>query len=413
MSAGANQQLVATKLEETPASPETTNESDTQNDDDQTTGKGEQETAKYQDGVLEIEHSDTSGTADEEKHAPPPADLEFEEVPPDNVDAQPANDQKPDDKTDSTPGDEPGSPNISEVLSSVSTGDDGVNQAAESNTEEKQTNEAVPRTPKLVTEPPQLGGMLTANSQVEPLEPSTDPLSLPSVEAPSPLLNRPPAAPPAPHVPPEPLLTGFTPPPPAWVPPSPTDFPAATPPASPVTTQPISDDQTLTKLEETVNSPHLAGQDIDAARDEVMKALSSSMPSSPEPIEALNAQPLGGDLHSGGSQQSLATAGQDFMATLQQTIPSLPPTGGAPAPPDQASISQPTFPPEAPASYENLPGNESVPSLVVPHSDSMTPPPLQPNDAQASVTDPNAPPPVPPPIPYHFGNTPEPPKNNQ
>jgi hypothetical protein len=43
--------------------------------------------------------------------------------------------------------------------------------------------------PKLVTEPPTMGGMLTANSRPEALDPSTDPMSVHGVDAP--LLSRP------------------------------------------------------------------------------------------------------------------------------------------------------------------------------------------------------------------------------
>lgn len=164
---------------------------------------------------------------------------------------------------------------------------------------------------KLVTEPPTLGGELSANTHEEGLNGSTDPIS--AAAHPTPMLEHnsgnatasPPASepltPPGPPTPspipaPEPLLVGpvpeiasqLTPPPPAWV-----------PPEQPLEPEPIkSPDQTLIEIEEAVNSPHIGPlESVDDARDEVSKALNSA-PSEQiiKPSADLNAQPLGIEL---------------------------------------------------------------------------------------------------------------------
>jgi hypothetical protein len=178
---------------------------------------------------------------------------------------------------------------------------------------------------KLIVEPPSLGGILTANSRPEPLEPSIDPLGL-SMEPAAPLLSRNPSEPvsvPEPQAPlavaaslphvHEPLLTGFTPPPPAWVPASDDAadiilapqksetiqprMPFPTPlPASPLIDNSNLETNTLQSIEESVHSPHLETPDVSDARDEVLKALQDSS-STLEPTQSLNALPLGGELH--------------------------------------------------------------------------------------------------------------------
>ncbi len=189
MSAGANQQLVASKLEEGEPKPTVS--------------------PKSSDGAIEIEHKEPSVEA--------PAGLPTPEIKPE------------------TPAPAP----------------DGVSQG-----------------PKIMTEAPTLGGALTANSKPEPLEPSTDPLSVPNEEPPQ-LLERKPAS----------NATG----------PPPTADPNAT----------------LADLEESVNSAHAVTEHLDTARDEVSKALSTNAPST-SPIQALNAQPLGDSLNAPAPAQPQA-----------------------------------------------------------------------------------------------------------
>lgn len=256
MAAGANQQLVASKLgEEAGSGP--LNQPAADNGDGQTDTKPD-------DGVLDIDHNE------EPDSQPPPG---------------PPPDISPSD-TEATP------PAPTEPPSGLSSG------------------------PKLVTEPPSMGGTLTANSTQQGLEPSTDPLGLPTAEPPQ-LLDR-----------------------------------------------KSDNNRTLTDLEKSVDSPHVMSEDVNEARDEVNQALTGAVAPtvSPEPIQALNAQPFGGDLH-----------------------PSAPPPPALPTTPGDAII--PTGHPRV----DNISSFNSTPS-------------------SSPVPDPTAPPPVPPPIPFQFGdNSPNPP----
>lgn len=274
MAAGANQQLVANKLEESnkqvqapePVIPDEVKVSD--------------------DGLLEIEHIDG-----EEKKAGPPEQPEQPE-----------------------PAAAPGQPPM-------------VQPPAGPPAEPEST---MTQGPKIMTEAPKLGGQLTANSESEHLDPVTDPFSMPASEPPQ-LLD---------HKDDTSQSAAVT------APPADTAPPPAQPPATPVQEDKPAG-TTLTDIERSVHSPHITpGGNLDNMRNEVDKALSGS--DSNEPIEALNAQPFGGDLHQ------------------QVSAPPLSPASDAPAP-------------SAPAPTD------------------------QPKD-----DDPNSPPPVPPPIPFQFGNSPPP-----
>ncbi|MGH7234550.1 MAG: hypothetical protein ACREF7_03870, partial [Candidatus Saccharimonadales bacterium] len=111
--------------------------------------------------------------------------------------------------------------------------------------EESKPEPAEPTPSKMIIEPPTLGGQLTANSlPQDTLEPTTDPLSLPPVDT-AQLLNR------------EPLT-------PITSEPQPEDIPKTQPlPGPGVDSQPSTenvedkDDQTLSEIEQAVDSPHL------------------------------------------------------------------------------------------------------------------------------------------------------------
>ncbi len=195
--------------------------------------------------------------------------------------------------------------------------------------------------PKLVTEPPTLGGTLTANAQTEQLEPTSDPLSLPQTDRPA-LLDHASSTPASTLSPPP---AGWTPPPP----PMPTPKPTTPPPSPPA---PMPPDTTLTELEKAVESPHTQAENVDSARSQVDQALRSApdKDAPDKPIEALNAQPLGGNLHI------------DEEGNLHNLVP----------------------------------GQQRPPS----------PPPTPTPTDSPQVNDPNAPPPVPPPIPFDFNNPP-------
>lgn len=341
MGAGANQQLVASKLEE-PEQPKEATESDTFHAEEE--GKDE---SKEQDGTIEIDHDSDEGTTEPELPAlelPTPT----EEDSSDQIDA-PQND---------APTELPPEPDL------------GLSEGS-----------------KLVTEPPTLGGTLTANSSQQQLDPVTDPFSLPQQDNAQLLDRKPdPLTPfPAPTEPAAaPSAQPFTPPPADWAPPvndSQPDLPLASPgqpfgvppePAAPLD-QPAAEpftppaDQanaTLSDLEVSVQSPHV---NAEAARDEVSRAINEGIdPAAPptEPVAALNAQPLGAGLH-------------EPAPSLEEQIPGLSPTLEYHKQQDQ---DQPS----------DLPQND------------------QPTDGQnPQVVDPNAPPPVPPPIPFQFGNPPK------
>ena len=264
MAAGANQQLVATKLEQNGEIPLMV----------QGINEEKPDQASTHDGELDIDHSDTGKDASKtdqksessEQKAPEPviaADGTLNSMLPSE---QPGLAPTKDDQ-----------PSVSEVNPAFSTLSPGS---------------------KLVTEAPSLGGTLTANSQVEGLDPSTDPMSVSNNQ---PLLGQN-------NVPSQP--TPFAPPPASWTPPVP-DIPFDD-----------KGNQTLRDLEQAVGSPHV--ETVDEAREEVSEALSNtSGPNEefPDPIQALNAQNLGGELHPDAAQ-----------APAQQPGPGAPPPVPPPIP---------------------------------------------------------------------------------
>jgi nanoRNase/pAp phosphatase (c-di-AMP/oligoRNAs hydrolase) len=347
MAAGANQQLVASKLNE----PTTTAANDKPAD---VQGADESE-EKTNDGTLAISHSrDEKQESDSEPAFELPAP------------------QDDSDEPTETASDEQDSPAIERMSSG----------------------------PKLVTEPPTLGGTLTANTQAEGLDPVTDPLSMPRSED-AKILSRDdstlpsspdpvePVQPTPPEPPTPPLEPPTTPEPtpeeqPAPAEPAPEPAPAQPePPAEPQAPEeaaPANTSGTLADLEASVHSDHLnAGEHLDAARDEVSQALKEAGGATPEPIQALNSQPLSENLH--------------------PDAPTEQPPAGPPA-------ADPTAP--DPSLTDQIPGL-TIPADV-PAEDSKPADPAADNQPP-QVLDPNAPPPVPPPIPFQFGNNAPPPQD--
>lgn len=341
MAAGANQQLVATKLQE-PLRPQPVldlkplAESELTDHADGTVTNPAITSA---DGTLEIDHDSIEAVLQ---------DLQANDEP------------ELDDATSRA--DEP----IATELPAPSAEDAETIEPAEADS-------AVPsnKQSRLIIEPPTLGGTLTANSQPESLDPPNDILGLSTELVPT-LLNRPSPTPKpaAPRI--EPLLTGFTPPPPAWI--------AATqdagnqlddpnnllPPTIPtVPTTQIDSAKTLSEIENDVHEAKTGdeqtGQHLDDVRDEIERAL-NSQPAPPQAVQALGAQPLGEPLHPVETVAPLAAPGLAFADVLQQVIP---------AAPAGTTLAAPVV----------------EPVLA----------------AQPIVIDPNAPPPVPPPIPFNFG----------
>lgn len=369
MSAGANQQLVASKLEE--AKPGFLNTEPAATESLQSDGDEPQK----EDGAIQIDHQSKDSDDDQPSTEP---QLKVDEplvLPELEKDSQPPTDEAADVTQ----------PEENPAAALYGTGN------------------------KRITEPPQLGGMLTANTQSEHdhehQTAAVNPMSLPTTEQPQllehkehetviqttdnsvaptlPVLTAPtslPASTPAPVQQPEPVIPGLTPPPPAWVPPM--DNPLGTPLVTPGQEK----TETLSQLEVAVDSPHLEKVDLDDARDEVSDAIAGSdslKQAASEPIQALNAQPFGGDLHASAPE----TPQVDGPSTELQVNNNDPLVPG----PNLAEILNPATP------------DPTTNPVVIP------PPPatgtqLAQNPAPTpQVTDPTAPPPVPPPIPFQFG----------
>jgi hypothetical protein len=274
----------------------------------------------------------------------------------------------------------------------------------------------------LTTKQPQMEtGDLTANTQPEPFDPPTEELTLPAVQ--EPLLSHngnvlpPPLMPPTSVSPPlssEPPVTFAPPQPVAAAPvmpavPAPTMAPLSPPIPAPVAplasnqgavsatapmqSAPQADNDTLSQIEQAVDSPHLHMTDgpgfgpaapapaddddlsalgltdsatpapaavpnpddyIDSARDAVEAALSSAGGTDPlQPIAALNANPLGPDLRSAAAPAPLAAPAMPYAPPTDLFGPN-PAAVPAPMPP------APAFPQPAVANTgfsEPTPGN--------------------------------------------------------
>lgn len=108
------------------------------------------------------------------------------------------------------------------------------------------------------------------------------------------------------------------------------------PQPTPIASTPAGPGQTLSEIEQNVNSPHLQDYslmpsqqpatlppvDVNSARDAALQAL-NAQPGAPAPIQALNSQMLGGPLH--GPQAAIPTA-----SPQQGQGPMLPPPGPPP-----------------------------------------------------------------------------------
>ncbi len=350
MAAGANQQLVATKLEE-PLKPNNDWDEGGENGGSLQGNGDSSDNPKPDDGTLEIDHvHDDKDDQPEDSQDQPSFDL-----PSPQPEDQPEQPQEPQQREEAE------FPGVT------------IDEQPQLEAVPQQPSDALSPGPKLILDPPSLGGTLTANSEPEGLDPSVDPLTLSSEPQPT-ILSRDSKQTVAP--------AGMTPPPDNWTPPAPAaplpvpDLPSA--PEPPVVQDFDAGDKTLTELEASVGSPHLSSPDLGGARDEVSRALSgdSSATTAPEPIAALNAQPLGDSLH---ASDAPAPENSDpaFIGPMLEDIlgPQKPADPPAPAPPAPAPAASP-----APAQ-----------------------PPADPPADQPQVIDPNAPPPVPPPIPFKFG----------
>jgi hypothetical protein len=347
MAAGANQQLVATKLEEPEGPPP---EPTGKPDDGKSDSKDAKDSkSKAEPGTLSISH--------DKSEKPKPKDKRPEQKLPT---PQPLPPPPP------VPVPGPPEPAPSPISSS----------------------HLQPGAKLLTTESPSLGGTLNANTKPEGLDPVTDPMSLPQSEssrlmghqsAMLPQTSTPPPPPPPAPAPPTPVPappTPVPPPPPATpsaAPPSQLFSPPPSPPPPPPPPPPPKSHgpQTLTQIEESVQSPHLDPKKLDTARDEVNEALKNSIDPTPPPIQALNAQPLGEKIH--------------------------PDAGPPPA----------VQPPRSPVlPFDNTPESSDTNPQPLPSPDSLSPSP----QVSDSTTAPSVPPPfTPQPVNNPFDNSGSPP----
>jgi len=374
MSAGANQQLVTSELEHTVSVRGNTD--DTSSDSQPAEGDGKADAKppkKPDDGTLEIDHESSKEPAEEK------IDTAFDE----SKFTEPASEPLP--PPDEQQADEPELPQIHGVHGHP---EEGVEPEPYEQHEEAQRS--------VMTQPPAFSPPLTANekSENELLEPSTDPLSSnapeetpkllshdqPKEEAPSVALPtpapQPPAAKPAAVTAPSPVLVPEpTPPAPVVTPSVPTPpAPQPTPP-TPVPSVPTPAPQPLTPPEHAVPEPVTTpppaadhGADVQAARDEVMRALSEQADDAPlPPIAALNAQPLGSDLHAEPVVPS---------ATPEKKEPTPPPPPQPPMPASPAD--RPLDMPLPPSSGLTVPPPQIVPPTNTPNSNPSAPPPVPP-----------------------------------
>lgn len=346
MAAGANQQLVATKLQEAPVAPE---EDPKSTDEAQADDTPEPDSRIREDGTLEINHDN------DEKPAPKPV-------------AQPAS----------------AAPDAS--------------KAPETSTEPKLTpakqtgmlpdepkQPAHYKNPRTAISPPPFSSDTDPNVSEEK-EQYIDPLTLPPVDETPTMLSHD-----EPGVSQEPILDaardrsrdtlqdiekevnsphlqakpeGVQPPePPKWQPPSPTSGPEELN---------LEDLQRPSGIDEASSEP----ASLDAARDAVAAAMSDSQPQSPEPIAALNAQPLGGPLHSPQSTAPISEAAQS----------SIPPVTPAIVPPGNPSSSA-------------LPVADQPMTMPLPEAPAPQPPQNNPQQPASTNSAPVVPPPIVPPFP--------------
>lgn len=360
MAAGANQQLIATKLEEADEKPLKEEEAE------QIEISDEQSGAPDDAGALRIEHEEDEP---DELFAGSLAELE------EALDAKPE--------------------------SSDETVTDELPEPVE---EEKPTGEEIIGGGSLILEPPTLGGKLSANTEPEHLEPPMDSLGIKDDQPP--ILQRQESSVDSTNSPIDPPQPVDSEPAPDSLDLNPVpiertveeDIPQSAAPLEDITPQPE-----IPPADNFVSQPEVVPEpiqdetppvpDVGNARDAVSDALNSLGDSQPlPPISALNAQPF--DINDQlGNEATQPAADQDFFT--------VPPAEDLPAAPVDQPLSDFTTPVDVPAPppLEPVPPVQSTPDFTMPEN---LVPPAQPQvDATAAPSDsPSAPPSVPPPFPF-------------
>jgi hypothetical protein len=291
---------------------------------------------------------------------------------------------------------------------------------------------------ELMTKMPELGApSITANTEpdFESSDPPTEELTLPALDSPllshneSVLAQGPPPPPPVIPLPPaqqtataaqtpapDPVVPAPSPVVPLPEPPTPTFNPMPEPPqpsSVPIPEPPkVDDDETLAQIEQAVDSPHLHSgevesdldlasiapptEQVDDARSAVAAAFNAGAQASDPltPITALNAQPLGPELHHDTPAVPVASAATPAQQPYIPPADLFSPVPAAPAAVANTGFSEPT-PGMTPADATlDMPlpgagfGQSAAPVSTFP---GMTPAP----SANPGAT---APPPVPPPM---------------
>lgn len=368
MAAGANQQLIATELEaapeEQPPTPDAPVSDEPQPSDEPSRGTPKK---KPEPGTLDIQHEE-----EKETEAPEPSTESWQPEEPEMPPKPPQPQVHVDEEGKFTTLNDDGQlPSISTVR--------GVSSGGEVTESEKSEV-----THDRVSEPPRLTGDLTANTSPEGLDAATEELSLPPLETPM-LSHNETVLSPAPQ--PAPLQPA----PPNWQPPQP---PADNVPSEPESTSSepvpvITADETLAEIEKSVGSPHLQAEPsaaseteptatVDDARSAVEAAYNHlGAPSDPlQPIAALNAQPLGQQLHETTFSQPLPVTNTGFSeptpgnSPADQTLDM--PLPGSPLGPRQMEQNSFGTPPQGsappPSSFpgSNQPGSTPPPPPVAP-----------------------------------------------
>lgn len=325
MAAGANQQLVAAKLQTKVSPGEVAQES--------ATGTAK----KDEPGTLEISHSEAEEQLDD-KAAPTLKDTKSPLVLPQSSETKAASDTVVAHTAEPTPTTElPELPKIGDVKSS--------DTEASTPTFGSKPTTSFGSSSSVSTQPPALGGTLTANTQPEPLSSGID--SLASSPATGPILSHGTAD------------IGQIP--------------------------PVTDDEKLNEIEAAVDSPHIQQENLEEARSAVEQAVDAAPATQPSPLTAVGAQPL--DLN---VQQPAAAP----VSTFPEAPPlETPATSAAPAP---AASPSPAVSPEPIIGLPSPAGTQSpapaLPTSLVPPDPGL---PAEQTGATAPVT---PPPPVPPPM---------------
>lgn len=358
MAAGANQQLVATKLAEPTPPPEPLHE-DKSSGDAGSSSTSSGEPPKSSDGTLRITHDK------DEVSLPPVQEDPFKDMPPMPPPPPPMPAVEPETPPSDQPQihiDEQGQLHKLEIDKEkrdfLGDPSSAVPETAALSSEDEERPSGAPMEPsKFVLTPPTLGGTLTANSRPEGLDPATDPLSEPKGVQPTILTHNASIAAPSQVVKPMSL-------------PEPTD-----------------DDDTkalsTTDIPTPISSP-LGAPDPSSARNAILDAINSGPTTElPKARVDLSAQPLGDQLHT--------------------AVPEAPKPVGPPKPPEPVKLTEPLG-----GLAEPLSGNEPAPAAASPEAKpmdmplppSLTPPPASstPPTSSGSTSPAGPPPPVPPPF---------------